>query len=161
MISDPQFWVAVAFVIFILAIINPVRKILSSSLDNKINEIKESINEAENLKNDTHKTLIEIKKRQNEVEKEIKQIYSNSKDKITILESQAKSKLTDQSIKKEELTKTKIDQMVREANLVAQNQITQTAINASITILEKKLNSEDKQNLINQSLKDLELVIKN
>ena len=32
MISDPQFWVAIAFGIFILAIFNPVRKILSSSL---------------------------------------------------------------------------------------------------------------------------------
>ena len=72
MFSDPQFWVAIAFIIFILAIFNPVRKILNSSLDTKINEIKESIEEAENLKNDTQVILSEIKKRQNEVELEIK-----------------------------------------------------------------------------------------
>ena len=161
MFSDPQFWVAIAFIIFILAIFNPVRKILNSSLDTKINEIKESIEEAENLKNDTQVTLSEIKKRQNEVELEIKEIHLNSKDKIKILESQAQIKLSEQSSKRESLAKAKIEQMVRDANLMVKQHITQTAINAAIAVLEKKLNAEEKQNLINQSIKDLESVLKN
>ena len=150
MFSDPQFWVAIAFIIFILAIFNPVRKILNSSLDTKINEIKESIEEAENLKNDTQVTLSEIKKRQNEVELEIKEIHLNSKDKIKILESQAQIKLSEQNSKRESLAKAKIEQMVRDANLMVKQHITQTAINAAVIVLEKKLNAEEKQNLINQ-----------
>ena len=71
MLSDPQFWVAIAFVIFLLAIFNPIRKILVSSLDTKIEEIKNSIQEAESLKNETQITLSNIKKRQNDVQKEI------------------------------------------------------------------------------------------
>ena len=161
MFSDPQFWVAIAFIIFILAIFNPVRKILNSSLDTKINEIKESIEEAENLKNDTQVTLSEIKKRQNEVELEIKEIHLNSKNKIKILESQAQIKLSEQNSKRESLAKAKIEQMVRDANLMVKQHITQTAINAAIIVLEKKLNAEEKQNLINQSIKDLESVFKN
>ena len=161
MFSDPQFWVAIAFIIFILAIFNPVRKILNSSLDTKINEIKESIEEAENLKNDTQVTLSEIKKRQNEVELEIKEIHLNSKNKIKILESQAQIKLSEQNSKRESLAKEKIEQMVRDANLMVKQHITQTAIDAAIIVLEKKLNAEEKQNLINQSIKDLESVFKN
>ena len=161
MFSDPQFWVAIAFIIFILAIFNPVRKILNSSLDTKINEIKESIEEAENLKNDTQVTLSEIKKRQNEVELEIKEIHLNSKNKIKILESQAQIKLNEQNSKRESLAKAKIEQMVRDANLMVKQHITQTAINAAVIVLEKKLNAEEKQNLINQSIKDLESVFKN
>ena len=45
MFSDPQFWVAVAFVAFIAAIFNPVRKILTSSLDTQIKYIKNKIDE--------------------------------------------------------------------------------------------------------------------
>jgi len=161
MFSDPQFWVAIAFIIFILAIFNPVRKILNSSLDTKIKEIKESIEEAENLKNDTQVTLSEIKKRQNEVELEIKEIHLNSKNKIKILESQAQIKLSEQNSKRESLAKAKIEQMVRDANLMVKQHITQTAINAAVIVLEKKLNAEEKQNLINQSIKDLESVLKN
>lgn len=161
MISDPQFWVAIAFIIFILSIINPVRKIMNSSLDGKINDIKKSIEEAELLKNDTQVILSDIKKRQNEVALEIKEIHYNVEEKIKILETQANIKLTEQRKKKELLTKTKIEQMVREVNLVVQNQITQTAINATIAVLGEKLNNEEKQNLINQSIKDLEVALKN
>ena len=116
MFSDPQFWVAIAFIIFVLAIFNPVRKILNTSLDTKIKKIKESIEEAEKLKNDTQITLSEIKKRQNEVELEIQEIHSNSKDKIKILETQAQLKLSEQSSKRELLAKTKIEQMARDTN---------------------------------------------
>ena len=161
MFSDPQFWVAIAFIIFVLAIFNPIRKILSSSLDTKIHEIKANIEEAENLKNDTQVTLSEIKKRQNEVELEIKEIHSNAKDKIKILESQAQVKLTEHIAKRQVLAEVKIEQLSRDANIMVQQQITQTAIRATLTILEKKLNDVEKQNLINQSIKDLGSALKN
>ena len=80
MVSDPQFWVAIAFIIFLLAIFNPVSKILSSSLDTKISEIKNSLEEAENLKNETQEILSNIKRRQNEVEIEIREIHTSSKE---------------------------------------------------------------------------------
>ena len=161
MLSDPQFWVAVAFIIFIIAIFNPVRKILTSSLDGKINEIKTSIEEAENLKNETQVILGDIKKRQNEVELEIKDINLAAKETIKNLESQAQKKLSEQSTKRELIAKAKIDQMARDANISIQLQITQTSIEAAVTLLEKKLNQEEKQGLINQSITDIGLVLKN
>ena len=41
MFTDPQFWVAVAFFIFVAVIFNPVRKMLTSNLDKQIKQIKE------------------------------------------------------------------------------------------------------------------------
>jgi F0F1-type ATP synthase membrane subunit b/b' len=161
MFSDPQFGVALAFALFVIAVFKPVRKILSTSLDSKIKEIKDSIDEAEDLKNETQITLSDIKKRQNEVELEIQEIHYNAKEKIKIIESEAKKKLDEQSNKREQLAKTKIEQMARDANLSIQNNISQTAIIAAIAVLEKKLNKEDKQNLINQSIKDFAIVQKN
>ena len=134
---------------------------LGSSLDNKINEIKQNIQEAENIKNDTQITLSEIKKRQNEVELEIKQIHSDSRDKIKLLESQAKIKLEELISKRESLANSKIDQLIREANTTVHEHITQIALTAAIAILEKNLNEKEKQNLINLSIKDLESVLKN
>ena len=51
--------------------------------------------------------------------------------------------------------------MARDANLIVQQHITQTAINAAVAVLEKKLNVEDKQNLINESINELKNVLKN
>lgn len=161
MISDPQFWVAIAFGIFLLAIFNPVRKILTSSLDIKIQEIKSNIEEAENIKNETQLSLINIQKRQNEVALEIKEIHSNVKNKIEVIGAQAKIKLTDQSSKKELLAKEKIKQMTRDANLAVQKKIIKISIDATIAIIEKKINDQEKNNLINQSIKELEKTLKN
>ena len=102
-----------------------------------------------------------IKKRQKEVKLEIEAINSSAQEKIKKLQLLAQEKLNEQSIKKELLTKTKIDQITRDANIEIQQNITQTSLEATISILEKKLNNEEKQNLINQSIKDLNSALKN
>ena len=160
MFSDPQFWVLIAFIIFIGIIFNPIRKILLSGLDSKINDIKESIGQAEKLKNDTQQTLSEIKKRQNEVKIEINNIQKEARYKISLIEDNADTKLKEQINKRGELAKIKIKQMTRDANIDVQRYIAQTAITATIDILEKKLNEKQKQNLINESIAELNIVLK-
>jgi len=44
-----------SFFLFLIAIFNPVRKILTSNLDTQINEIKSKIHEAEDLKKEAEK----------------------------------------------------------------------------------------------------------
>ena len=161
MFSDPQFWVAVAFIAFVVAVFSPVRKILNNNLDEKIKYIKDSIDEAENLKNEAKVTLIEIKKRQNEVQKEIELIKKDSENKVKKIQENAEQKLNNQIQKREILTAAKIDQLTREANLDIQKHISSSSILATIKLLEKKLNKEEKQNLINSSINELNSVLKN
>ena len=161
MFSDPQFWVAIAFIAFVVAVFNPVRKILNNNLDEKIKYIKDSIDEAENLKNEAKVTLIEIKKRQNEVQKEIELIKKDSENKVKKIQENAEQKLNNQIQKREILTAAKIDQLTREANLDIQKHISSSSILATIKLLEKKLNKEEKQNLINSSINELNSVLKN
>ena len=161
MFSDPRFWVFIAFIIFIGVMIKPIRKILSINLGDKIQEIKNSIDQAEKIKNDAQLTLSEIKKRQNEVKGEIDLIEQEAKEKITIIEKNAYTKLIDQINKRNALASVKIDQMTRDANTEIQKHITQIAISATVNILEKKLNDKEKQNLINQSVIELGSALKN
>jgi len=161
MFSDPQFWVFIAFIIFIGVMIKPVRKILLINLDDKIKKIKDSIDQAEKIKNDAQLTLSEVKKRQNEVKGEIDLIEKEAKEKITMIEKNAHSKLIDQINKRNALASVKIDQMTRDANTEIQKHITQIAISATVNILEKKLNDKEKQNLINQSINELGSALKN
>ena len=161
MFSDPQFWVAVSFILFIAAIFNPVRKILTSSLDGQINEIKNKIDESENIKNEAQKTLLELKKREQQVEIEIKTLSDNAEKKIVELEEQSKQKLKDQIEKRKILAENKIDQLVRDANLSIKNYISSTAINTTIHILNNNLTNEKKSSLISDSIKEMNSVLKN
>ena len=161
MFTDPQFWVAVAFFIFVVAVYNPVRKMLTGSLDTQIKKIKISINEAENLKNESQFTLSEIKQRQSEVQKEIELIHKDAKNKIIKIEEITEQKLKDQIQKRQVLASAKIDQLTRDANYKIQQHIIFTSIEATITLLQKKLNINEKENLINVSINELKSILKN
>ena len=161
MFSDPQFWVAVAFVAFIAAIFNPVRKILTSSLDAQIKDIRNNIDEAENLKNETQTTLSEIKKRQNDVQIEIQDIHKDAEKKVKQLEVNAEAKLKDQVAKRQILVEAKIDQLTRDANNLIQSHISSTAIAATISILQQKLDNQEQQKLIDKSIEELGSALKN
>ncbi len=161
MFSDPQFWVAVAFVAFIVAVFNPVRKILTTSLDAQIKDIKDKIEEAENLKNETQVSLSEIKQRQNDVQSEIQTILKEAENKVKQIEQLAADKLKDQIAKRQVLAEAKIEQLTRDANNLIQTHITSSAIDATIAILEQKLNNEEQQKLIDTSIQELGSALKN
>ena len=161
MFTDPQFWVAVAFFIFVAVIFNPIRKILTSNLDTQIKQIKVGIDEAENLKNEAKITLSEIEQRQSEVQKEIELIHKDAKNKIIKIEEATQEKLNDQIQKRQILASAKIDQLTRDANHEIQQNITSTAIEAAVNLLQKKLDLNEKKNLINVSINELNSVLKN
>ena len=161
MFSDPQFWVAVAFFAFIAAVFNPVRKILTTNLDSQIKDIKDKIEEAENLKNETQNTLSEIKQRQNDVQLEIQEIHKEAENKVKQLEKITENKLKDQILNRQVLAEAKIEQLTRDANSSIQSHITSTAIAATIAILQQKLNPEEQQKLINKSIQELGSTLKN
>ena len=139
MISDPQFWVAIAFIAFIAAVFNPVKKILTKNLDTQIKQIKDKIEDAENIKNETQVTLSEIKKRQNDIQNEIESINNDANNKLKQFELDAEKKLQDQIEKRKNSASAKIDQLTRDANSAIQSYITSSAIEATIDLLHQKL----------------------
>ena len=161
MFSDPQFWVAVSFILFIAAIFNPVRKILTSSLDAQIKDIKNKIDEVENLKNEAQKALDELRERESKVEKEIQNLKLESEKRIAELKDISTTKLTDQIEKRKILAENKIEQLVRDTNNSIKNYISSVAIEATKNILIQNLNKDKKSALIEESISEFNSVLKN
>jgi len=161
MFSDPQFWVAVSFILFIAAIFNPVRKILTSSLDAQIKDIKNKIDEVENLKNEAQKALDGLKERETKVEKEIQNLNLESEKRIAELKDISATKLTDQIEKRKILAENKIEQLVRDTNNSIKNYISSVAIEATKNILIQNLNKDKKSALIEESISEFNSVLKN
>ena len=161
MFSDPQFWVAVSFILFIAAIFNPVRKILTSSLDAQIKDIKNKIDEVENLKKEAQKALDELKERESKVEKEIQNLKLESEKRIAELKDISTTKLNDQIEKRKILAENKIEQLVRDTNNSIKNYISSVAIEATKNILIQNLNKDKKSALIEESITEFNSVLKN
>ena len=160
MFSDPQFWVFIAFVIFVAIIFKPIKKIFTSSLDNKIKTIKNNIDQAEKIKNEAQNTLSQIIKRQNDVKLEIEEIQNKAKEKLANIEKLFSQKLSEQIKKRNKLAEIKIEQIVRDTNLQIQKYIVQNAIKTTVLLLEKKLDQNEKQKLINDSISELNIALK-
>tara|TARA_Y100000590_G_C15714283_1_gene1011350 strand:+ start:768 stop:1265 length:498 start_codon:yes stop_codon:yes gene_type:complete len=160
-LGTEQFWVLVAFIVFVGLVFNPIKKILQKSLDSKIQDIKNSINDAEKLKNDAQKTLSEIKKRQNEVTKEIELIKEEVAEKIKLNEEDANSKLKEQIAKHNNLNSMKIEQLTREANNEIQKYLLELSLATVEDILIKKLQNKEKQDLIDKSIDEIKVALKN
>ena len=161
MFSDPQFWVAVSFILFIAAIFNPVRKILTSSLDAQIKDIKNKIDEVENLKNEAQRALDELKERETKVEKEIQNLNLESEKRIAELKDISTSKLNDQIEKRKILAENKIEQLVRDTNNSIKIYISSIAIEATRNILLQNLSKDKKSALIEESITEFNTVLKN
>ena len=161
MFSDPQFWVAVSFILFIVAIFNPVRKILISSLDTQIKDIRNKIDEIENLKNEAQKALDDLKERETKVQKEIQNLNLESEKRIAELKNIYTSKLTDQIEKRKILAENKIEQLVRDTNNSIKNYISSVAIEATRNILLQNLSKDKKSALIEESITEFNSVLKN
>ena len=161
MFSDPQFWVAVSFILFIAAIFNPVRKILTSSLDAQISDIKNKIDEVENIKNEAQKALDELKDRETKVEKEIENLKLESEKRIADLKNISTKKLMDQIEKRKVLAENKIDQLIRDTNNSLKNYISSVAIEATRNILLQNLSKDKKSDLIEESITEFNSVLKN
>ena len=161
MFSDPQFWVAVSFILFIAAIFNPVRKILTSSLDAQIKDIKNKIDEVENLKNEAQKALDELRERESKVEKEIQNLKLESEKRIAELKDISATKLTDQIEKRKILAENKIEQLVRDTNNSIKNYISSVAIEATRNILLQNLSKDKKSSLIKESIIEFNSLLKN
>ena len=161
MFSDPQFWVAVSFILFIAAIFNPVRRILTSSLDAQISDIKNKIDEVENIKNEAQKALDELKDRETKVEKEIENLKLESEKRIADLKNISTKKLMDQIEKRKVLAENKIDQLIRDTNNSLKNYISSVAIEATRNILLQNLSKDKKSELIEESITELNSVLKN
>ena len=161
MFSDPQFWVAVSFILFIAVIFNPVRKILTSSLDAQIKDIKNKIDEVESLKNEAQKALDELKDRETKVENEIQNLNLEAEKRIAELKNMSSSKLTDQIEKRKILAENKIEQLVRDTNNSIKNYISSVAIEATRNILLQNLSKDKKSALIEESITEFNSVLKN
>ena len=110
---------------------------------------------------DTDKGLGIVLPPAGDVEIEIQEIHKEAESKVKQLEKIAENKLKDQILKRQVLAQAKIEQLTRDANSSIQSYITSTAIAATISILQQKLNPEEQQKLINKSIQELGSTLKN
>jgi len=96
MFAEPEFWVAVAFVILmgVFAWVGVHRTVLKA-LDHRAERIKAELDDARRLKEEAAKVLAEYKARHASAEREAQEIVTNARAEAERIASEAKAKMED------------------------------------------------------------------
>ena len=130
MFAQPEFWVAVAFVILmaVFAYVGVHRTVLTA-LDHRGERIKAELDDARRLKEEAAKLLAEYKARHAKAEAEAQEIIASAKAEAERIASEAKAKMEDFVVRRTKTAEGKI--ALAEAQAVAD--VRAAAANAAVT----------------------------
>jgi F-type H+-transporting ATPase subunit b len=87
--GDPEFWVAVAAVIFVAVVWKPARRVLIGSLDERAARIRADLDEARKLRDEAGQLLAEYQKKQREAAVEAQAIIDQAQEEAERLAAQS------------------------------------------------------------------------
>ena len=79
MAFDSTFWVAIAFLVFIIAVFKPLRKATAGALDDKIAQIRREVEEAQRLREEAQSTLASYQLKQRDAGQEAQLMMEQAK----------------------------------------------------------------------------------
>ena len=109
MFAEPEFWVAVAFVILmgVFAYLGVHRTVLKA-LDHRSERIKSELDDARRLKEEAAKLLAEYKARHASAEREAQDIIASAKAEAERIAAEAKTKMEDFVVRRTKTAESKI-----------------------------------------------------
>ena len=133
---EAEFWVAVAFVIFLgVLVYMGVPKLLIGALDDRAKRVQAELDEARRLKEEAQKLLAEYQGKQRQAETEAAGIIEGAKADAERIAAEAKTKMEEFVARRTKMAETKIAQA--EAQAVAD--VRAAAAEAAVTAAEKIL----------------------
>ena len=93
LLNDPTFWVAVAFVIFVVLVFKPGRNAIGGALDEKIAQIRNEVDEAQRLREEAQASLAAYQRQQRDAAQEAEALMARAQAEIDSHRKQAAAQL--------------------------------------------------------------------
>lgn len=152
---DPTFWVAVAFVIFLLATIKPLTKAVTAALDGRVERIRMQLDEAQSLREEAQKTLAEYKRKQRDAEAEATKMIQHATEEAQRIRQRAEKDLEGTLARRAEQAEEKIQQAEATALKEVRNQAVDVAMAATARLLAETVDKTKDKALIDQSIEEI------
>ena len=134
-LDNATLWVGVSFVLFILLVFKPLLKLTNKSLDDKINDIKNKLEDAEKLNLESEKIYNEIEKDRIAGEMKINMILENALKEAKDIEEKMKNNLQE-TIKKKE---NQLKQRLQQTKIKFEKEISSEILRSSIDVTKKRI----------------------
>lgn len=153
--ADPTFWVAVAFVLVIVAFGRPVYRAMTAGLDTRSAQIRTKLDEARKLREDAQALLAEYQRKQRDALSEAEDIIAHAKAEAERVRADAEVALEESIRRREQQAMERIANAEAEAMRQVRNQAVDIAIAAAGRLLQDNLPQAKADALVDQTIKDL------
>jgi F-type H+-transporting ATPase subunit b len=152
---DPEFWVAIAFVIAVGLVLWKSAPMIAKSLDDRAAKIKAELDEAQRLREDAQRTLAEFQRKQRDAFKEAEQIAALAKSEAERAAAQAARDLEAALQRRQTQALEKIALAEVKATTEIRNTTVDVAIAAVRRVLAEQLDQQRKSRLIDDAIAEL------
>ena len=153
---EAEFWVAVAFVVFVGVLIYfRVHKLILDGLDQRTARIKAELDDARRLKEEALALLAAYRRKQSEAEHEAAEIVAGAKAEAERLAIEAKAKMEDFVARRTKMAETRIAQAEAQALADVRAAAAEAAVAAAEKILTKTVKDKVADSLIAKGIEDL------
>jgi F-type H+-transporting ATPase subunit b len=156
MLFEAEFWVAVAFVIFVAILwkAGALRQI-TEALDQRGKRIQAELDEAKRLRGEAAQVLSDYRARRGEAEREAQEIIAAAKEEAQRTADEAHQRMEDFVKRRTATAEAKIAQAEAQATAEVRAAAADAAIQVSEAILRERMAGEAAQDLISKSLADV------
>lgn len=156
MFAEPEFWVAVAFVILmgVFAYFGIHRTVLKA-LDHRSERIKAELDDARRLKEEAAKLLAEYKARQTTAEREAQDIIATARAEAERIASEAKTKMEDFVVRRTKTAESKIAMAEAQALADVRAAAAEAAVAAASKILSQSVKGPIADDLLAKSIAEV------
>ena len=156
MFEDPEFWVLIAFVIFLGVLVRfGVPKMALSALDDRSARIKQALDEAQRLRSEAQAVLTQYQQKRAVGEKEALAIIVSARVEAERLAGEAKGKVEEFVARRTKMAESKIAQAEAQALADVRAAAADAAVAAAEKILVQTTHGAAAESLIAKGISDL------
>jgi len=152
----PELWVAIAFVLFILAAGRAIWRALAKSLDARAARIRAELEEAQRLREEAEALLADYQKKQRDAAKEAEAIVAHAKVEAERLQREGEEHIRQVLERREKLALEKIAQAEEQARIDVRNEAVDVAVAAARRILTDSIDGEQGKALTDRAIAEVE-----
>jgi F-type H+-transporting ATPase subunit b len=153
---EAEFWVAVAFVLFIAVLgYFQVHKLVVKGVDDRRDRIKAELDEARVLKEEAQALLAQYEGKKQAAEQEAAAIVAGAKAEAERLAAEAKAKMEDFVARRTKMAESKIAQAEAQALADVRSAAAEAAVAAAETILTRTVKGKVADDLIAKGIEDV------
>jgi F-type H+-transporting ATPase subunit b len=155
-IYEPEFWIAVSFLIFIGVLVYlDIHKKVASALDARALRISKELEEARRLREEAEKLLADYRRKLGDVVTEVDNIMALAATQAETLAAETRQSLKEHVERRIKLAEQKIARAEMEAVAELRNDVVDIAIAAAQNLIVAKLTPDRAKKLVSQSINAL------